>query len=282
MAQNLMIDGTVFHGVDSISMTNENGEKVTYIEKTNAGTGVYVAEIGERQFYTVEDALAAAAPGVTVTMIADSTEAANLIIPAGVILNLQGHALTANNIVGIEGSSLGGSPWSNNAGGRVIIGQKNLSLPRKPYYDGKYDVILIWDTVDKCYKFTRMIVNSSVASNRGLTITDERIRFQFNYQSSGFIHTMMQDVNGAEDNGLKFLVRMEWETDAGTANQDFIFSNAQVATVAVRSPVTDFAMAVNGYEALNINMDTLEVYGVVETDYGAVVIGDKWTAENAN
>ena len=74
MAQNLMIDGTVFHGVDSISMTNENGEKVTYIEKTNAGTGVYVAEIGERQFYTVEDALAAAVSGEKDKVCADHYE----------------------------------------------------------------------------------------------------------------------------------------------------------------------------------------------------------------
>lgn len=37
MAQNFVIAGTVYNGVDSISMTNENGEKITYVEEANAG-----------------------------------------------------------------------------------------------------------------------------------------------------------------------------------------------------------------------------------------------------
>lgn len=37
MAQNLFIGGTVYNGVDSLSMLNENGEKISYVEEANAG-----------------------------------------------------------------------------------------------------------------------------------------------------------------------------------------------------------------------------------------------------
>lgn len=37
MAQNLIIGGTVYNGVDSLSMINENGEKISYVEEANAG-----------------------------------------------------------------------------------------------------------------------------------------------------------------------------------------------------------------------------------------------------
>lgn len=106
MAQNLVIDGTVFNGVDSISMTNENGEKVTYIEKVNTGTGVYVAQIGERNFYTVDAALDEAADGDVIILLADVTEDATMVIKPGVTLDLNGQTLNASDVVGLDGSHL--------------------------------------------------------------------------------------------------------------------------------------------------------------------------------
>ena len=141
MAQNLMIDGTVFHGVDSISMTNENGEKVTYIEKTNAGTGVYVAEIGERQFYTVEDALATAVSGETVMLIADRVENANLMVPSGVTLDLNGHTLEADFFV----SSLGSQVLNSKVDGILKVPYGNAAVHKSNTY------VPVWNGADGYY-----------------------------------------------------------------------------------------------------------------------------------
>lgn len=289
MAQNLMIDGTVFHGVDSISMTNENGEKVTYIEKTNAGTGVYVAEIGERQFYTVEDALAAAVSGETVMMIADSSEAVNLTIPEGVTLDLQGYALTANNLIGFNGSYINAvTPKSGRLGGRLIIPKGNLilseqALPKTaPYY-----LLPFWNDVGY-YQFTQIaLVDTDSKNVRGLKIDkeNETIYFQFTHNASSFVDENLF-VDGMDDNELEVVVHLEWTNDKGDAKQEFVYNNEQVGKVAVGvgGQAYDYNYQLKNYTQIGIDdvaLETLKVYAMVRTNSGATVFGTNWTLENA-
>ena len=95
MSQNLIIDGNVFNGVDSITMTNDNGNKVTYVEKI---IGEVVAKIGDTEFYTVEEALKGSVSGDTVLMVANSIENSSVTVPSEVTLDLNGFSLNVHGM----------------------------------------------------------------------------------------------------------------------------------------------------------------------------------------
>lgn len=274
MSQNLIIDGIVLNGVDSLSIPNENGERITYIEKTNVGTGVPVAQIGERQLYTVEDALAAAAPGETITMIADATENAGLTIPAGVTLDLQGHTLTAHRVVGLNGSFITATPNS----GKLLVPQGNLVLSEQGWRNEKGQYVMpIWDPVNGYYLFSLFVVNTATTA-RGLYISEEtgELYFQFKPQATtAILKGLLAD--GASDNELKIKVVVEWTDAAGVNTMAVAYSDNKVAAA---TGAQDLSCRIN-YGSLGINIDTLTVYGAIVTNSGATAFGDKWTLENA-
>lgn len=142
MSQNLVVDGVTYNGVDSLAMTNEAGKKVIYVEKVNCGTGVPVAQIGEREFYTVEDALAGAAPGDIVKLAADSAEAVNIIVPEGVTLDLNGKTLTCDGITTFNGQVMDSAAEVGGVkvNGGYALFNGNIYLP-------------LFDVDNNCYRF---------------------------------------------------------------------------------------------------------------------------------
>lgn len=138
MAQNLVIGSVTYNGVESMEMTNAAGEKIVYVEKVNAGTGEYVAQIGEKKFYTVDNALAEAADGDAVVLLMNVVEVETLIIKPGVTLDLNGQTLTAPVVVGLDGSHL--VDRSTGKTGLLVTQKNSVKLSKNneqmPVYNG--------------------------------------------------------------------------------------------------------------------------------------------------
>lgn len=251
MAQNFVIGGTTYNGVDSISMTNENGEKITYVEKTNPGTGVPVATIGSREFYTVEDALKEAVSGETVMMIADSNEPADLIIPSGVTLNLQSNTLTVDSIIGMDGSFLTANAMKTNGTGSgiVVIEKENLLLSQTTVSSQQNMAILpIW--VDNCYKFAAGFTTKEM-SGQHLTVTEDAISLQFRHRISSYYKSMMSADGGAV-HGLRTVVKMRWETDGASRELVDVFDDDKFKEISDDSH--DYTWNMPGYTEIGIDL----------------------------
>ena len=293
MERNLVLGGMVFRGVEYITMTSESGEPLTFVEKTNTGNGVPVAEIGEQKFYTVEDALSAATSGETVTLIADSAEDVSLIIPTGVTLDLQGYTLTADRLIGLNGSYLNAkrpSSTTNTLGGILNVPEDNLILSENGYKLTEVAYVLpVWNPEAKHFQFSQFIVNTN-NDDRGLWINEEKekIYFQFKHQASTLINQRLL-ADGASDNELAVKVVLEWSNDSGAAGVEFVYNDEQVGYIVLgkysetegKNIAMDYTFTLTNYSQLNIDISTLKVYAKIETNSGATAFGDVWTLENA-
>ena len=115
-------------------------EKIDIVlgDNYNIGSGIYVAQIGKRKFYTVEKALDRAVSGDKVNMIADSQENKVLFIPDGVKLDLNGFTLTAKGMMGNINSHL--VDYSEDKTGLLCVPKTNVTLNKNneqlPVYNG--------------------------------------------------------------------------------------------------------------------------------------------------
>lgn len=257
MAQNLVVDGTVFNGVDSISMTNENGEKVTYIEKVNTGTGVYVAQIGEQKFYTVEDALAAAAPGDTIMLISDCVENASLMVPSGVTIDLNGHTLESNFFV----SSLGSQILNSKVTGVLKVPYGNAAIHKSNTY------VPVWNEVDGYYLIEWGYYTGYKADENNYTYY-----FLPKPRNAGVVNTEVVKLlqNGAEDNQLKIEVRLVFTNDNGTLYQTQVYKTENISTVysnnsALNNSKEMFTFVVTNYK----NFTNATINAAVVSDLGS-------------
>lgn len=116
--------------------------------------GATVAVIGNQEYSTVSDALAAAVNGDTVTMVADSVETECVSIPDGITLDLNGYGLTSDYVYG-GGHLVDDS--EGNTGTLTIkharLSKNNRQLPVR-YSDG-------------VYKFCEILKRNQATQNNG-------------------------------------------------------------------------------------------------------------------
>ena len=262
-------EGTNFVADGYVAATDNNGKSYT-VRELDA-----VAMIGDVSYETVSAALAAAKSGDVVELVANATEN-YVIVPNGITLNLQGYDLTANNVIVFNGGFI----TATYNDGKLIVAKDNLVMPEAVYNDDGRSVLPVWNNADGCYVFGRFRVmttadDPTVNAARGLHIyeEEERIYFQFKHSATTAINQNFL-YNGASDNAMNFIVRLEWETDNGIAYQEFVYNDEQVGKV---TGTYDYNFTLNGYSAMNINLDTLRVYGMITTDSGAVCYGSIWT-----
>lgn len=257
MAQNLVIDGTVFNGVNSISMTNDIGEKITYIEKTNVGTGVYVAQIDERRFYTVEDALAAAVSGETVMLIADCVEKANLLVPGGVTLELDGYTLEAPVFATTTGSQVLNSKTS----GILKVPQNGMAINNGNTY------IPVWNGVDGYY-LIRFGWTTQVSKNAQTDSVSYYFLPKPRNGSTDNLEVVRLWQDGASDNQIKIEGHLEWDGADGKHTMILRYDDAVISTVYTGNPTLTgsacfifTASGVSGFTNAKVN-------GVIVSDLG--------------
>ena len=116
----------------------------------------YVAQIGEVQYETVAEALAAAKSGETVTLLKDCTDTGVVtIVNPGVVLDLNGKYLTANNVLSF------GSVIDLLEAGGVNITDDTTKAMFNLQADNKYNDVTylpLYDTANGCYR----LFNSSI------------------------------------------------------------------------------------------------------------------------
>lgn len=248
----------------------------------NMQTGVYYDDLSE----ALEDVDGAEVE--TVQMLKDFTETDYIIIAPGTTLDLDIYTVTAENfVVGFDGSYLDGNVFDiDGAYGKLITRKSFAMLTDGAFVDEKgYSILPIYynggtpdDTSDDGYVFTRMEVNTNNAS-RGLTIdqANDKMHFQFVTNMTGDVRTKIMH-DGADGNNVSIVIRLEWEVVGGDdiAYQDFVYNDALIASICGGG--RDFTFDMSGYSALNIDLSTLVVKGIVKTDCGAVEYGVEWTA----
>ncbi len=245
------------------------GEDVDYV-CWNMQTGAYYTDLSDA--LEVNDG----AEAETIQMLKDYTEKYVIIAP-GTTLDLDDHTVTATFVVGLKGSFLTGkiqSGKNDTTYGKLVVNKDHVSLSSVAYFDGAYDVLPVYNPSKGYYQFSRMQV-STTGNKRGLRITDDTIEFQFMVMNSAYVKTLLFN-DGIADNGLQFVVRLEWSNEDGTSYQNFVFKDQYVIRAYTEGGL-DFLLTLVGYEALEINLDTLVVKGMVTTDCGVISNGIEFT-----
>ena len=235
------------------------------------------AQVGDEVYTSLQDALNAAEAGQTVTLLNNVEVDGYVILPVGVNLNLGDYSLTADYVYGSKDSSILANPGV----GKLIVPKGNLILGQGAKNEMGQYVLPIWDPANNCYMLSLFVVNTS-NDKRGLRINDEKIYFQFKHQASEFaILDLLAD--GASDNEMSVIIRLEWTNEQGTANQEFVYNDSQIGYVSVGKDgsAQDYTFTLTGYSALNIELDTLVVTAYIVTNSGARAIGASWTMADA-
>ena len=245
----------------------------------NMQTGVYYDDLSE----ALEDVDGAEVE--TVQMLKDFTETDYIIIAPGTTLDLDVYTVTAENfVVGFDGSYLDGNVFDiDGTYGKLITRKSFAMLTDGAFFDGSYTVLPIYynDGIEPGYVFSRMEVNTdqSKEPDRGLTVdkANDEIFFQFVTNMTGDVRRNIL-ADGATGNNVGVIIRLEWEVNGSDdiAYQDFVYNDAQIAAICGGNK--DFSFTMTGYSALNIDLSTLKVKGVVKTDCGAVEYGAEWMA----
>ncbi len=227
----------------------------------NVQTGVYYTDLSDA--LEVNDGEEAE----TIRMLKNYEEKYVIIAP-GTTLDLDKYTVTAKFVVGLNGSYLTGVPYT----AKLIVGKNNLSLAEECYNDGAYDILPVYDASINGFRLARFSVNTDESKNRGLTVDEENdtLYFQFVVNTTKEIRQLLLS-NGTEDNELRIVVRLEWNTGDGIAYQDFVYSDELVAKMYAGG--TDLTFTLTGFSALGIDLSTLTVRGMVVTNSDAVSSG---------
>ena len=238
-------------------------------------TGKTEAQIGDVTYATVAEALKAAKSGDVVQLVADAEVEGTVSIPVGVTLNLGGYSLTADYVIGFNGSFLTGTPEM----AKLIVPKDNIILGKEGYKNEKGQYVLpIWDPASDCFQFSLFVANTATSA-RGLYLyeEEEKIYFRFKHQATAALNDRLLS-DGAGDNGLSIVIRLIWTNSNGTASQDFYYNDRQIGLVTGKN---DYTFTLTGYKALNLDLSTLVVQALIISDSGATAFGTEWTQANA-
>ena len=194
----------------------------------NADTGT--------EYATLTEALTAARSGETVQLLADCTEA-NVLITPGITLDLNGCELTADYLVTFGDANVIDSVGT----ARLVTDMEGLVLSESnsmvPVYDGEG------------YIFTKSGFSIRQAA------TDAEGAFKLNavaYPVNMDVVELLKE--GASDNNLEVMIRLNWDTADGTGSQDFVFTDEVVSQVYSSNNGTwsgytkMFSMTITGFE----------------------------------
>lgn len=222
------------------------------------------AKIGDTAYATLAAAMADAKSGDTVSLQADA-EATLINVLDGVTLDLNGHTLTAQYVFSVKTANIVDSTDN----GMLIVDPNNFAISATnamlPVKNGSG---YIFD-------------DASIVDNRsgmGLTLDEETDKFTFKFVTffgsalTDPVNALLYD-DGSENNDLSVVVRLEWNTENGTAYQSFVYNNEQVKDVVAADGSKAFKLTVNNYK----DISNLTLKAMILTDEGVEIAGTEYT-----
>jgi hypothetical protein len=173
-------------------------------------------DAGNETYYkTLEDALLA---GKGTICLMDDVTADTVVLIPGMTLDLNGHVLTANLLVAMNGASVLDGGTECTGGGLLKIPRKSIALAE----DNGNGVIPVWNGTDG-YLFTR-VTFQQVANSTGKSSAQYMFLPGF---SNSKVATLLAD--GGLDNGLKIKVCLTWND--GKTQQFYTYSDEMLTKV---------------------------------------------------
>ncbi len=184
-----------------------------------SATGAFLLD--GKTYGSYSETLAKAENGDTITLRAD-TAMDTLIVPTGITLDLAGFAITAQYVVGYNGSALINS--ADNESGKLIVAKDSVALAKNNSY------LPVYDDEKGCYLLTR-VQNEHNALETGAVGTLPKYITAPLFKD--YVHPLLDSESKIAASGVEILIRLRW-TDAEEqydGMQDFIYRAPQIASV---------------------------------------------------
>lgn len=263
---------------------------------TKVGESTFmVAKVGDNSYTTLEAALKAAPAGSTVELLADvNEEDARLYVYDGVTLKLGVYDIHAKSLFADEGCKVYGQPYSSNENAdyaKIMV--DNIELGEEPYSQSGYSYlpIMIEKEQSETYVFMQAMIYD-VGSFYKLDVDTEKKEISFKFTqsiSSGVCNDFLKEVGGLPV-GVKMQIVLEWLEDdanntesANIVTQTFTYSDEALKYVSDLSHYSEgrhYKFTMRGYDALDIDPNTLNVYAKIVTESGAIAKGNVHTYSN--
>ena len=101
-----------------------------------------------------------------------------------------------------------------------------------------------------------------------MRVNGDDIYFQFVVDASAWAFDVLK--NGMSDNELSVVVRLQWQNESktGYAYQDFVYLDEHVGKTYKDN--VDLYLSLNGFETLDLDMDSLTVKAMVVSNAGVL------------
>lgn len=202
---------------------------------------------------SLEGALAAAKPGTTVTLQEDTT-AARVVVPKGVLLDLNGHTLTSDFVVVVNGQLFD----STNSTGKIVIPQDMLTI-----VGDNNGVLPVWDPNENCF------VLAKATYQQMLRKAADNSYAQYIFIPNFDAATVALLADGGADNGVAITVQLSWNN--GACKQTYTFDEAMVQKVysSFRNGVAGqvFMLTVSGVAGIS----DMKISAVAESTAGGAI-----------
>ena len=212
-----------------------------------------VATVNGVGYSTVADALAAAKSGDTVQLLKDTVENM-VIIREGIMLDLNGHTLTADYVFAVNGSDIIDNSEDNTgvlkvAADNVMISNTNSQLP-------------VWN--GEGYVFTTVTYRTRLESH-----DNDSLKFAFLPQFKSGATALLED--GVKGNKVTIEVRVSWTTTMGQEYRNLVFNEDQVDMVVGTNGA--FLLTFSGFSQLDM-ASGISVEGVVISETGVSIASE--------
>lgn len=231
------IDGLVYEedGAD-VAISGGSFDRVVPVECCEIGynpvtepdaNGRYTVTLGfvlnvdtNVNYGSIAQALAATKDGETLKLLQDVSESM-VMVNRGITLDLNGNTLDADYLVVFNGSSLVDNSTEK---GLLKIDKDNISLPVNNAQ------MPVWNEVDG-YHFIPVNVEQKSLSTPADVLFQVKFLPGFGALEGTTTVASKYLANGAENNGLQFMIRMSWEKDGTEVYQTFVFNEDLVKQV---------------------------------------------------
>ena len=247
------LDGAAQHKFTFVSV--DGGNIVPVSVKLDKITPDATAKIGDVEYTTLNEAIAAAETGATIELIADAKEEL-VILNKDIKLDLNGHSLEAETFVTLYGTQVENTKTT----GYLKVPQDGISLQATNTY------VPVWNESDGYY-----LVEWGYAV--GTKISDDKAATTYYFlpkpRNDGVVNDTVVGLlqNGAIDNQLKITVQLAWSTGEGLMKQTFVFNEDMIAEVYTNNSAVDnngklFILTVTGYD----NFDHVTMQAITASD----------------